>query len=177
MTDKRTVFGAHPENVRRFLDDCLTSPPAEEQPNETAHYAQLLQEQLAEKCPVSGDLVRSGSWLLDRIQEKVLLDLSRPVREVLSDAQTSLDTLADLKMRYKKWSEETPDKRMQRVYTVLYFAALARALLLHRRRITRHSNAYLIHSFEVLSAEPWMDPVLQEIFRKASQACGGSLPT
>ncbi len=177
MMDKRTVFGAHPDDVRRFLDDCLTSPPAEEVPNETAHYAQLLQEQLAETCPVSGCLSRSGSWLLDRVQERVLLDLSRPVREVLLDAQTGLDTLEEVKSRYKKWSEKTPDTRMRRVYTVLYFAALARALVSHNRRITRHSNAYLIHSFEVLSAEPWMDPAIRELFGKAQQACAGSGPT
>lgn len=177
MADKRTVFGTDPESIHQFLDDCLTTPPSEEEPDETARCAQLLQEQLAEKCPVSGGPVRSGSWLLDRIQEKVLLDLSRPVKEVLLDERTGLDTLEDIKARYRKWSEKASDKRMQRVYTVIYFAALARALVSHNRRITRHSHAYLVHSFEALGVEPWMDSALRELFRKAQQACAGSGPT
>jgi hypothetical protein len=177
MVDKRTVFGAHPESIHQFLDDCLTVPPSEEEPNETARRARLLQEQLAEKGPASGSLVRSGSQLLDRIQEKALVALSRPMKELLSDDRISLDTLEDIKTCYKRWSEKASDKRMQRVYTVLYFAALARALVSHHRRITRHSNAYLVHSFEVLGGEPWMDPALRELFRKAQQVCAGSGPT
>ena len=170
MTEKRTVFGVDPENVRQFLDDCLTPPPAQEQGNEAVQIEQLLQEQLSEKCPVSRPAVRSGSWLIDQVQEKVLLDLSRPVGEVLSADQTGLDTLRDIKDRYKKWAEKAPDKTMQRVYATIYFAAIARALVTHNKRITRHSPAYLTRSFQVLADEPWMTPAMRDLYLKAQQA-------
>jgi hypothetical protein len=168
MTEKRTVFGADPQDIHQFLGDCLA--PTRELQNEAVPIEQLLQEQLAEKCPVSQP-VWSGSWVVDQVQETVLLDLSRPVREVLSDDQTGLDTLRDIKDRYKKWAEKAADKRMQRVYATIYFAAIARALVAHRKRITRLSPAYLIRSFGTLADEPWMTPALRELYRKARQAC------
>jgi hypothetical protein len=168
MTEKRTVFGVDPQDIRQFLDGCLA--PTRALGHEAVPIEQLLREQLAEKCPVSR-LVRSGSWLIDQAQETVLLDLSRPVYEVLSDDRTDLDTLRDIKDRYKKWAEKATDERMQRVYATIYFAAIARALVAHHKRITRHSPAYLARSFGTLADKPWMAPALRELYRKAQQAC------
>jgi hypothetical protein len=170
MIDKRTMFGIDPENVRRFLDDCLTPASPQEQGSEQARMEQLLQDQLSEKCPLSRP-IRSGSWLIDEVQEKVLLDLSRPVREVLLDDQTSLDTLRDIKDRYRQWAEKASDKRMQRVYTTIYFAAIARALVVHGKMITRLPPSYLIRSFGALADKPWMVPAIRDLCRKAQQAC------
>jgi hypothetical protein len=171
MTEKRTVLGIGPGNVRQFLDACLAPPLPEDQGNETTRLGQLLEEQLAEKGPAPQAPVRSGSWLLDRVQEKVLLGLSRPVREVLLGDPTDLGTLRDIKDRYKKWAEKASDKDMQRVYTALYFAAIARALVSHAKRITRHPPAYLTHSFGVLAGEPWMASALRELYLEAQRIC------
>jgi len=171
MTEKRTVLGLGPGNVRQFLDACLASPSPDGKVRETDRLAQLLQEQLAEKCPVSRVIARSGSWLLDRLQEKVRLDLSQPVRAVLLDDPTDLGTLRDIKDRYKKWAEKAPDKGMQRVYTAIYFAAIARALVAHAQRITRHAPAYLIQSFAVLAGEPWMASAVRDLYLEAKRIC------
>ncbi|MBN1506402.1 MAG: hypothetical protein JW955_06130 [Sedimentisphaerales bacterium] len=168
MTEKRTVFGIDPQDIRQFLDDCLA--PTRDSADEAVPIEQLLQEQLAEKCPVSRP-VQSGSGLIDEVQDKVCLRLSRPIQAVLSDDRTSLDTLRDIKDRYKKWAEKASNKKMQRVYATIYFAAIARALIAHNKRITRHSPAYLAQSFQVLADEPWMAPTLKELYRQAQQAC------
>lgn len=171
MTKRRTVFGASSENVREFLNDCLASGPPEGKQGEADEMGQLLREQLSEKCPVPRSERPSRSWLLDRMQEKVLLDLSRSVGEVLSDSQAGLDALGDIKDRYKGWAQKATDKHIQHVYTALYFAAIARALVSHRRRITDHPTEYLVRSFKVLAGEPWMVSSLSELYLQALQAC------
>lgn len=176
MAKKRTVLGIGPGNVRQFLDACLAPPSPEDQASEATRLAQLLEEQLAEKCPVSPTPVRSGSALLDRLQEQVLLDLSRPVREVLLDDPANLGTLRDVKARYKDWAQKATDKDLQRVYTAIYYAAIARALVSHGKRITRHAPAYLIHSFEALAGQPWMAAAVRDLYLRAQRLCAQGPP-
>ena len=171
MTERRTTFGANPENVRQFLDDCLTAGPSPEQASETAEMTQWLQEQLSEKCPVPKPSTSSQTWLLDRVQEKVRLDLSRSVGEVLSDRQADLTVLRDIKDRYKSWTREATAKGMRHVYTAIYFAAIARALVSHNQRITDHPAEYLMRSIKTLAGEPWMVPSLRELYLEALQVC------
>jgi hypothetical protein len=172
MTKKRTVFGAHPHGVRRFLDDCLTGGESQSPSGAPLDKGLLLREQLWEKCPLPRAAARSGSWLLDHANEKVLLDLTQSVGQVLSDDKADIEVLRDIKNRYKGWARKAASKDFQRVYTAIYFAAIARALVSHNRRISRYRNEYLVHSFETLAGEGWMIPALSELYRKARQTCG-----
>lgn len=171
MTERRTTFGADPENVRQFLDDCLAAGPPPERVSETAEMTQWLQDQLSEKCPVPKPSTSSQTWLLDRVQEKVRLDLSRSVGEVLSDRQADLNILRDIKDRYKSWTREAATKGMRHVYTAIYFAAIARALVSHSQTITDHPTEYLVRSMKTLAGEPWMVPSLRELYLEALQVC------
>ena len=171
MTKRQTVFGASRENVQRFLDDCLRAEASPEKLSETQRLEQLLHERLADKCPVARPHGQSQSWLLDHLEEQTILAVNGSVGQVLADAQAGLEILRDIKNCYKAWTSRTTDKREQRVYTVIYFAAVARALVSHGRRITRSPIGYLIHSFQVLAGEPWMASPLRELYLKAQQAC------
>jgi len=171
MTEKRSIFDASCEDIHRFLDDCVASELPPGKLSQTAQMKQWLQEQLSEKCPVPRSEGRSQSWLLERLDEKVRLETNRSVGEALSDPQISLDVMRGIKERYKEWARKEGDKNRQRVYTAVYFGAIARALVSCDQTITHHPQDYLIHSFEVLTHEGWVLPHLQELYREAKQVC------
>ena len=171
MTDKRSVFDASCENVHRFLGDCVASKRPPGKLSRTAQMKQGLQEQLAEKCPGSRPERHSQSRLLDRLEEKVLLETNRSVGEALADPQVSLEVMQGIKERYKEWARKEADKGKQRVYTAIYFGAIARALVSHQQTITHHPHDYLIHSFEVLRRESWVPAPLRELYLEAKEVC------
>ncbi len=171
MTERETAFGASRENVQRFLDDCLKAEASQEKLGEVQRMEQLLQERLADPCPVSQPPGRSQSWLLDRLEEQTIRAVSGSVGQALAEAQVPLEVTRDIKECYKERADQTKDKQEQHVHTAIYFGAVARALVSHGRRITRSPAAYLIHSFQVLAGEPWMAPPLRELYLQAQQVC------
>ena len=171
MTDRRSIFDASCEDVHRFLEDCVTSELPHGKLSRTARMKQWLQEQLSEKCPVSRPKEHSQSWLLDRIEAKVLLETNRSIGEALSDPQSSLEVMRGIKERYKEWARNEGDKSRQHVYTAIYFGAIARSLVSHHQTITEHPHDYLIHSFEVLRCESWVLSSLQALYLEAKHVC------
>lgn len=171
MTQRRTVFGLNPEKVHQFLDDCVAPGSPQDAGKGPVDMEQLLQEQLSEKCPVVVPGGQSQSWLLDRMQQTMFLGSSRSVGEVLTDPQAGLDILRDIKEHYKERAENAAGKAERHVWTAVYFAAVARALVSHGRRITQHPTNYLVRSFQDLAGTPWIGPALSELYRRAQQAC------
>lgn len=171
MTEERTVSGASRENIRQFLDDCVASEPPGKKVSTTAEMQQWLAEQLCEKCPVPTPKGHSQSRLLASLQEAVRLNQSRCVGEVLSDPQTDLEVIQGIKDRYKAQAQKEADKNKQRVYTAIYFAAIARARVSHQQTITQYPNDYLIHSFDVLAGESWVPSRLRELYLEAKDVC------
>ena len=171
MTDKRSVFDASCENIHRFLDDCVASEPSPGKLSRTARMEQWLQEQLAEKCPVSGSRGRSQSRLLERIEETVLQNMNGSVGQALSDPKVPVELVQAIKDRYKEWAGKEADKDKQRIHTAIYFAAIARALVSHNQTITHHPHDYLIHSFETLRGERWVSSPLRALYAEAKRLC------
>lgn len=171
MTEEWTVSGASRENIRHFLDDCVASESPDEKVSATAQMQQWLADQLSEKCPVPTPKGHSQSRLLASLQEQVRLNQSPCVGEVLSDPRADLEAVQGIKDRYKAQAQKEADKNRQRVYTAVYFAAIARALVSHHQTITQYANDYLIHSFDVLAGEPWVRSHLRELYLEAKDAC------
>ena len=59
----------------------------------------------------------------------------------------------------------------QATATVVYYAAIASALLFHQRRITEHTYDKLEKAYGDLEQKDWIPSELKELFRKAKAAC------
>jgi len=54
---------------------------------------------------------------------------------------------------------------------VIYYAAIASALVLHDRKITTHSNRDLEDSLSALAERKWINADLSQLLKKAQEIC------
>ncbi|MFC1652480.1 hypothetical protein ACFL3F_02060 [Planctomycetota bacterium] len=54
------------------------------------------------------------------------------------------------------------------VYLVIYFVAIATALIRHHTQISQHNDQDLQRFFETYQETPWMLPELKQLFAKAT---------
>lgn len=166
---KPTTFASDSDRLARLLsvgvepDDLPEASPHEAK-------AELLSARLAEVLPPEAGASGAGS-LLGRLQRKLLPTEGRTLGEVLLDKRTRLEVFEAIKARHKRLAGDKEDACGHAVAVAIYFAAIAGALLFHRKRITSYSHEDLAGSFRVLSEKRWMPPELAEHFVKARQFC------
>jgi hypothetical protein len=87
------------------------------------------------------------------------------LRDLLLDSKTDLAVIKTLKDYGKKLVRRGGPEAKQAAATVIYYAAIASALVFHAHKITQHSCQTL------LEQKPWVPPELKDLFRRAKAAC------
>jgi len=91
------------------------------------------------------------------------------VRQLLLDDQTGLGTIRELKDCAKTLSRQNRAEPAHTVAVIVYYAAIASALLHHGQRITSYSYRAMASSLETLMAMSWLPVDLWEHLLKASE--------
>ena len=126
----------------------------------------LLKARLAEAVP---DAPSQGSRSAPVTRSRALPRLGRLDRLLLS-AGTDLSVLSRIKDEAKEASRDVSDTERD-VWLIVYFAAIAGALLFHNEKITTHDYADLAGHFGSLIEKRWMAPRLAGQFAEAQKAC------
>lgn len=144
-------------------------PPNNSTAAETPGTAKLLRERLRSPIPVERIAVESLQEALGRVRQEVLPLAGVPVGELLLDPCAEVTTLVTLKNCTKKLAArlDQPSAEYDAMVTI-YFAAIASALVFHRRTISTHTPETLAHAFRKLKGQPWMAWELAELFTKAA---------
>ena len=97
-----------------------------------------------------------------------LLDVlsDRTIKQLLSDPKTELSVIHKIKDFAKQLSSSSGNKVEHDVANVIYYAAIAHALIYHKERITSFSDKELRKSFLKLGKESWIIKSLVELFGK-----------
>jgi hypothetical protein len=90
---------------------------------------------------------------------------------VLSDPVISLAMIKRIKDYSKALAKETCSDPQCEIATVLYYSAIASALVFHNEVITKRSYSKLCQSFSSLSSLPWLPPELVKLLQKALKIC------
>jgi len=124
-----------------------------------------------------------GEVVLDTTDpESIPAVLKRPCDEMLAVAGHSILDLilapsADiailkcLKDYGKAFVRRAPGEAENTVATMLYYAAIAAALVRHERKITSLSYESMVQSFAELGEKPWLPQELKALLRAAGNAC------
>jgi len=144
-------------------------PPNDSTAAEGPSTAKLLRERLRSPIPVERIAVESLQEALGRVSREVLPLAGVPVGELLLDPCAEVTTLVTLKNCAKKLAArlDQPSAEYDAMVTI-YFAAIASALVFHRRTISTHSPETLAQAFRRLKGQPWMAWELAELFTKAA---------
>lgn len=171
MAEDITTFGLKPENLGRILKLCCESGQHEWKMEINEQKAELLQDRLSET-------LLSGS-LKDSPLRKELTDLCRMsgllagemLRNLLSNPDTDIELIRKTKEHGKKLSQAASNDLEHDVANVIYFAAIAHAMVFHKLKITKFTYDDLWQSFSVLGKIKWISSDLVELFKKAGRYC------
>jgi hypothetical protein len=98
-------------------------------------------------------------------------DASLSIGELLKDAQTPVAVLGDIKAYAAHLSRSAQSSDEKEAAHVLYYAAIARALVFHGNKITELSWAEMQQAFHQWRLADWVGADLNGLFAQAFEAC------
>jgi len=166
--DKDTTFGIKPEGLAGLLGIAM----AGKSKAETDRVAgELLRARLAGTLPLDTAVVDALPAIIGRLNKELVPLSGRPLGEVLADPNTDPKTIKMIKDFGKKLASRKDSDADHAAGVVIYYAAIASALLFRDEKITQHSFASLACSFDLLLNKPWMPTELSRHFSKARKLC------
>ena len=107
---------------------------------------------------------------LARADEAARLAAGCLVGGVLLNGPSDPATVEAVKNTAKMRSRRAPTPEDRAAAKVVYYAAIASALVRHGRRISRLSDSDLLAAFDWMQAEQWVDPAIADLAARAA-AC------
>lgn len=146
--------------------------PTDESGHTEQATAVLLRERLRESLPTDKIAVDLLADALNGVRRDLLPLSGKPLGEVLLSSMTNLSVLQTIKHHAKKSASPVGSPQSERdTALVIYFAAIANALVIHRQKISSHSCESLDRSFVALIDKGWMTTELAELFSRARAVC------
>ena len=171
----KSIFGLCPQGLAKLLNTASADETTHRQPPAPQAAAQLLRSRLASPLHFDKDCVDSLSAILDRPCPELQSIAGRPLGDVLLDPTTPLTTLETLKQYGKGLSRRWDEGSEHVVAAMIYFAAIAAALVSHRRKITTRSYRDLADLLRMLMSDRWLTPQLAGLFDSARTICANRL--
>ena len=157
---KSTTFGLGSKKLAQLLK--LGDKVPEGSSDRDADRAALLQEYLARKLPCSRTLQRH---MRDGNQPSAIVD--DPLGVLLTRTGVELGVLAAIKDYSKEQVVSAKTQEQTDVATVLYYAAIASALIHHQQSISRTPGKQLEQAFTQLARRVWLPTDLVTFFKQA----------
>jgi len=169
MVKEETTSGVSPRRLARLL--ALGVQHGSNNPGGGRTPAGVLQEILDTQLPLDSTLPNSLAAVLNWTSDEVLSAGGRTIRELLLDPETHLVVIKTLKDYGKGLVRRAGPNAKETAATVIYYAAIASALVFHGRRITQHSYRTLYEAYTELRRRSWVPSELKDLFEKARRIC------
>lgn len=171
MQDESSTFGLNRDKLAR-LWKLGKGAPGEPRPSEDRQSKEeLLRHHLAESLPMDAGLARVLPGIFTAVCEKLRPFAGCSFGELLTDPRTDLLVIETIKDLHKHQAESVPSGPAQEVATIIYYAAIAVALVHHDARITKLSYESLSQSLDELSRYDWLPADMRQLFDKAHKHC------
>ena len=95
----------------------------------------------------------------------------KTLENALLNSETDLVVLKAIRDYGKKHAAGRTNDPRHSVAVVVYYAAIASALLFHGRKVTRYPYKKLVSAFQKLADKPWMIPKFAKHFSEAQELC------
>ena len=166
--NKDSTFGIKPQGLANLLGIGITNKSKAETDQVAG---ELLRARLAGTLPLDSAIIEAIPAILGRLREDLIPLSGRPLGEALLESSTDIQSITKIKEHGKKLAGRKDSDEDHAVGVVIYYAAIASALLNHNTRITQHSYRTLADAFERLRSKTWMPLELGRHFAKAVAVC------
>lgn len=170
MQDDSTQ-GLSPQQLVRLLALGAKGPRQPDAARQGRAPADVLDEMLGHRLTLDELSPDSLPVVLGRPCNELLFNLGRTMGEVLLDESVQLPAIVALKDYGKALARCGEPGPKHAAATVLYYAAIAAALVGHGEKITQHRYEKLDGAFAKLAREPWVPGPLRGLLERARAAC------
>ena len=131
----------------------------------------LLDDLLSDALPLDQETINSLPTVLRRLYEEMPPLVGQPLGKLLLSPETKLEHLIAIKEHAKKMMSTADTDAKYETRAVIYYAAIASALVFHDRKITTHSNQDLEDSLSAFVKRKWIKADLSQLLKKAQEIC------
>ena len=155
----------------RLLSLGLGSKPRELSTDKVEQKSDMLYDVLARTLPVDPSVVNSLPDVVRGLSSGLQSLAGLPIGDLLQDPTTDITTISRIKQYAKESGTSSDSDNENDVFLVVYYAAIASALLYHNEKITKHSYKELERFFYSFTKEDWMLDELIGLFKKGQKYC------
>ncbi|MDP2897086.1 MAG: hypothetical protein Q8Q12_11105 [bacterium] len=171
---EETTYGVSPKRLVRLLAIGLEKNDGENNLGDMRTPADELRDMLGAKLPLDPAKSDSLPAILKRPCDEMLSAYGQTIGYLLLSPKTDLNVIRTLKDYFKELVSRRPPNAKQAAAIVVYYAAIASALVFHRQKISRHSYDKLHQAYTELEQKPWVPSELKCLFEKAGAIFVGS---
>jgi hypothetical protein len=164
------LSGKGDANISRFLKACFSEVVDPSTQNSDAAMTTLMNHYLEQPVITDSQVAQKPASVLAHVYREVSSRAGRSVKKCLLDPDTPVSVLTEIKERYQGAAKRCQSEADRHVATVVYFGAIAGALVSHRERITSYSRHDLRKAINKLLDKPWVDPEIKGLLEQASKA-------
>ena len=133
--------------------------------------ADTLYNILVSPLPVDKLVLDSLPTVLRGLCRELRSVASEPISKLLLDPQTNIPALKAVKEWAKQSGTSVASDAEGDAFLVVYYGAIASALVFHDNKVTQHSYDDLEQFFHSFSKETWVPNELVGLFTKAEEYC------
>jgi hypothetical protein len=171
MAKRSTTFGLTATKISRLL--ALSQEPESAAPSRKADQekAQRLTDFLTHVPALTGDTLNALPTLLQQMCRKMPRLEGESFGTRLFADNTPLDQLEEIKSLAKGQVSDIQDEARAETAGIVYYAAIAAALVHHQEKITAFSYDELKDLLARFEAMTWLPAELTELFQQAQAVC------
>jgi hypothetical protein len=170
-SNKKTTFGLRLGQLADLFAVAVKNQESPEAESAEENLPRMLRDELAEVMPGSSLLFPAVSEISTSRQSDVALLVGQSLCQLFFGPDSSIGQLQLIKEASKRLTGTLATGAQRAVANTIYHAAIARCLVLHNKKITKHSYEKLDQSFALLMEKDWMAAGLVELFSEARRVC------
>jgi len=168
---RKSTFGLFPQRLVKLLGAGSDEGDAPQCPSHSEAAGRLLKSRMARPVPLERTTVDSVPEVLARPCEELQPLAELTMGEILLASTTPLTVLNTLREYGKGLTDRWREGPENIVATTIYYAATARALTSHNRKLVTRSHRTLAKALATMMENRWMPPELADLFASARKAC------
>jgi len=175
MTKDPTTDGVAPERLARLLKMAKNNQTGQNEEADINEISESLSSLLASHLPIRDAVTQSLSGIIQKVYKELVPLSDKTLELLLRDPVTSVTAIRHIKTYLKEKVKTTVASAEREAATVVYYLAIAHALVYHDECITGLSYSNLMRSFQELILNDWLKTDFIDLFKKAIIKCSENI--
>ncbi len=171
MDNESQEFDLNRHQKSRLLSLGLGSKPRNLSTDKVEQKADILYDVLTRTLPVDPSVVNSLPDVVRGLSSGLQSLAGLPIGDLLQDPTTDIATIIRIKQYAKESGTSTSSETESDVFLVVYYAAIAGALVFHNEKITQHSYKDIEQYFSSFIEKDWVLEEIKGLFHGAQTYC------